>query len=808
MTRWPLLRTDRWRLANRLAFCMVVVAASAIALLFFDINRANRAEIEALQVSSLQGTTRELARGLDTLVRGELGRVGNLARSRSVVEFMTVRPNQRSALFTPTLTDFSNFIASSPFYRAVLLLDHHGEVMLSTQGSYVGQSFADSAFFHQAIGGQMVMSDPGISQLDRQPVIWLASPVFHPNLFGEDAPANLPGGVVTVALSPEWLWDYVDRQTVGRAGYAMLVDSFGIRLAHGGDRRMIFRALAPLPPDTLAALRAEGRFGPLTMIADTGSTALLDYLRADPLPPLLIARPAPTEGLVYYSGARMQTRAWTVVAMLSEAEILAPANRVTIRGLAATVIVSLLLGVSVWWLTQQIVRAVPQLAQAATQIARGDLATPVTVRGSSELRTLAENFEIMRQRLRTSHEELSMWAGTLETRVARRSQELAALSEVIAFASRNQSRGDLLSTALHQALRVMKAEMGGIWLADQGGVLHLVAREGFNPALQAPLVTFGPGEGLLGQVQMQGVPVAVEDISQAPKLARTIVRDEELHAFAAVPLRIHGRTLGVMALLSRSTTGFSPETVALAASIGQQIALTLDNIALMEQVQSQARAVASLQERERIAGDIHDSLAQTLGYLYLQTDQLVNDLDRQSVEETGTRLSQMQAILAQAAGDVRQFIARLHETPPPPTCLGRRLREELTPLAEQLAIQLSLACAPEDDLTVPADTGTELSRIACEATRNAQRHGGATVVSVRVERHGEEAHLVICDNGAGFDPERPPDDGRSHFGLSVMRARSARIGGTLEIASSPGQGATIRVRWPPPALPPCPEESL
>lgn len=787
------LRLRHWPLAQRLAVAMLSVALVAIIALSFDLSQVNRREIEALQTRSLISDAQELARALDALVRNETSRVANLALSRAVKEFVAARPDQRSALFTPTLADFVNFIDSNrPFYRAVLLLDHNGEVLISTEGSYVGQNFAASDFFQRASLGQVWMSDPGISALDRRPVVWLSAPVYTAADATETA---TPAGIVTVALAPEELWQIVEQLRVGERGYALLLDQYGIRLAHGRDRRFIFRSLAPLPPEIWSGLQAERRFGPLPHIEATDSQALLAYIRADPLPPLLISQPSAQSDRVYYSAARMETRNWTVVAMLPAAEVLAPASRVTLRALSAAVLLTVLLGFTVIWAAQRIVRPVPRLAQAAAKIAQGDLSTPVAVQGSSELRTLAENFETMRQHLQSSRDELAAWAQTLEQRVAQRSQELAALSEVVSFASRTQSRNALLQTALRQSLAVMNAEMGGIWIADVGGTLHMAAGEGFNPELNSHLATFAPGEGLLGQVHVQGAPLALDDISQAPRLSRAVVKKQGLHAFAAVPLRIHGRNLGVMGMFSYAQQGFTPEAVALAASIAQQIALTLDNIALVEQVQAQARDVASLHERERIAGEIHDGIAQTLGYLYLQTDRLATETTSDPPEATRQRLLQMQEVLGKASQEVRQFISHLKEVPAPPARLSESLGGEVRRLADELNLRVELEFDQADDVLAPASVGTELLRIVGEALRNARRHGQAGTAHIVLQRRNGHACLSIRDDGRGFDPAQPPNDGRSHFGLSVMRARAARIGGELAIISSPGEGTEVQVLW-------------
>ncbi|MCB0223721.1 MAG: GAF domain-containing protein [Anaerolineae bacterium] len=781
---------QRRSLATRLIVLILVVATLAITILFYDLSHQNQREIEELQTNNLINDAQELARSLDALVESETSRIANLSLSRAVQEFVSARPDQRSALFTPTLTDFTNFLDSSPAYRAVLLLDDSGEVLISTQGSYVGQNFASSDFFQEALQNQVYMSNPGLSSLDRQAVIWVAAPVYT------DDPLT-PAGIVVVTLSPELLWNPVERLAIGEHGYAILLDQYGIRLAHGRDRTYIFRSLAPLPPDVWAELQASNRFGALPEIMDTGSYTLWNYVQTKPLPSLLIDASDEQPQRVYYSAAPLETRNWTVVAMLPEAEVLAPANRVTSHGMAAAILLTVLLGLTVVWMAQRIMQPVPQLVKAATKIAHGDLSTPIEVKGVAELSVLAESFESMRCNLQDSQDQLAQWARTLEVRVAQRTQELAALSEVVAFASLSQSRPQLMDTALAQSLKAMNAEMGGIWIADGDGIVHLQAYRGLDDELIEGLTTFETGEGLIGRVQKTGEPVVLDDLSQAPRLAKAVVQERLIRAFVAVPLRIHGQNLGVLAVFSQVQQYFSPEVVLLAASIARQIALTLDNLNLVEQVQRQAHSVARLQERERIGAEIHDSMAQTLSYLYLQADQLADDSLTISPQEVKSRLLNLREVIAALTSETRQMIAQLRDvSPPPPANLETIIRAELDKLSDELKIEVRLDLQQAGALAIPAETGTELTRIVGEALRNAQKHGHADVAWLTFERENGTAFLSVQDNGSGFNPTQSPRDNRPHFGLSVMQARAARIGGQLKINSEMGKGTRIEIVWP------------
>ena len=102
----------------------------------------------------------------------------------------------------------------------------------------------------------------------------------------------------------------------------------------------------------------------------------------------------------------------------------------------------------------------------------------------------------------------------------------------------------------------------------------------------------------------------------------------------------------------------------------------------------------------------------------------------------------------------------------------------------------------EDPLFLPPDHLEQVVRVLQEALVNVNHHAGADQVSVCLERQDGEITLSVEDNGRGFDPDVTPSDGREHFGLSIMRARAARIGGLIEIDSTLGEGTRFVLRWP------------
>jgi two-component system nitrate/nitrite sensor histidine kinase NarX len=476
------------------------------------------------------------------------------------------------------------------------------------------------------------------------------------------------------------------------------------------------------------------------------------------------------------------------------------ANIGMVRGMYAALFLSTLifLLVGLWFTEQIVVAPVEALHQIANRMASGDLDTRITLGGRGEFRTLSHNFETMRLHLRQSREQLLRWAESLQTHVARRTQQLSALSQVVATASRSLNLDEVLRTALAQSLQVMDVEIGGLWLIDQAsGDLHLAAAMGMSEAMQAQVTTLKLGEGFTGGAARSGETVVFGDISQMPaEGVRGVAIREGVRSLAVVPIKIHERVLGVLDVMTRQLRPFTPDEVALLTSIGQQIGIAVESLWLMQETHRQAQQVATLQERERIGAELHDGLLQTLGYVYFTLDQLENQAITKGLTEMADQLAQLDSVLERTSREVRQYVANLHlATPPPPTPLNAALQEMVTEFKRESDMQITLETegAP---LLLDTNQSTQLVRIAREGLLNATHHGQAKHALIICSNQGWHGKMWIQDDGRGFTPGQLPADGRNHFGLTIMRARAERLGGQLTVDSRPGRGTQICVTWP------------
>lgn len=228
-------------------------------------------------------------------------------------------------------------------------------------------------------------------------------------------------------------------------------------------------------------------------------------------------------------------------------------------------------------------------------------------------------------------------------------------------------------------------------------------------------------------------------------------------------------------------------------------ALILDLLATREELAAASREAGTLAERERIAREIHDTVAQGLSSIQMLLHAAERDIDD---EPTREKLQLARETAAENLRETRRFIREL--TPPSldeqtlPAAL-RRLTEAMNEQAEQSgsATRVSFRTSGEP-VTLPMAIDATLLRIAQGSLANVLRHADASRAELTLSYLGDEVALDVVDDGLGFDPaaaQRDEVDGVS-FGLRAMRQRAERQGGSIEIESAPGEGTAVSVRIP------------
>jgi signal transduction histidine kinase len=218
---------------------------------------------------------------------------------------------------------------------------------------------------------------------------------------------------------------------------------------------------------------------------------------------------------------------------------------------------------------------------------------------------------------------------------------------------------------------------------------------------------------------------------------------------------------------------------------------------IQEQILEQQQAVATLQERERLARELHDSTGQVLGYVNLQAETIHQWLQAGNSDKADSLVLRLAEVAKEAHADIRESILNLKSGSAQVWYLLPTLRRYLDNFQSQYGIRTELVLKDglKEDNFKP-DAEVQLLRVIQEALTNARKHGEAHNVMVAIERGENRGHITVTDDGNGFDPNQTKLEGSQHFGLAFMNERMAQIGGTMKIESRPGAGTTIRLEAP------------
>ncbi len=213
-------------------------------------------------------------------------------------------------------------------------------------------------------------------------------------------------------------------------------------------------------------------------------------------------------------------------------------------------------------------------------------------------------------------------------------------------------------------------------------------------------------------------------------------------------------------------------------------------------VLEQQRALATLQERDRVARELHDSLGQVLGYAKMQAQAARERLARREWRQADEHLAQLVAVAQDAHADVREYILGARTGGAEADFLPS-LEDYLRRFRANYAIAATLEASPGfAGRDLEPMVGVQLLRILQEALTNVRKHARARAVRIDLSVSDGSAQAVVEDDGAGFDAARPAASDATTFGLGFMRERAQEVGGTVEVHAAPGEGTRVVITVP------------
>jgi len=287
-----------------------------------------------------------------------------------------------------------------------------------------------------------------------------------------------------------------------------------------------------------------------------------------------------------------------------------------------------------------------------------------------------------------------------------------------------------------------------------------------------------PAASLLGRPVSSVLPIESE-VPEAPDEAEIVLGSPDLPRLYDVnrtPLRDrNGELVGQLLLLHDTTEHRQAEA----------------------RVLEQQEVVATLRERERIARELHDGIGQTLGYVGLQAQAALKWVRGGNMDKAESLLGRLTDVAQDAHADVRESILSLKTDSLHGWSFIPTLRKYLDKYQANYGIRTRLAISESvaEDTFEPA-VGVHLLRVVQEALSNSRKHGSASDVKVTIGMNESQAHVIIADDGTGFDSSRIAGADGGHFGLAFMRERMHQIGGFMEIDSKPGAGTVLTLDVP------------
>jgi signal transduction histidine kinase len=270
---------------------------------------------------------------------------------------------------------------------------------------------------------------------------------------------------------------------------------------------------------------------------------------------------------------------------------------------------------------------------------------------------------------------------------------------------------------------------------------------------------------------------------------------EPAHAVGrlAAPLQRGGGTIGLLAAGSGSARTFSVDDVEALSSLANQAAIAIENAHLQERL----RELAVVEERERIAREMHDGLAQVLGYVNTKSQAVDAYLATGRIDEARVQLAELSGAARSVYVDVREAILGLRSPIVPGSGLVAAVEDYAARFAEASKLAVVVRATPEARAaTIPPDAEAQTFRIVQESLTNVRKHAEARRAALDIGIDGSALVIRVTDDGRGFPEAEPSPAAWPHYGLQAMRERAAAIGATVEWSSTPNSGTTVTVVVP------------
>jgi signal transduction histidine kinase len=374
---------------------------------------------------------------------------------------------------------------------------------------------------------------------------------------------------------------------------------------------------------------------------------------------------------------------------------------------------------------------------------------------------------------------------------APRDDAFTTMSDVVLAIAGELRLDAVLDRLVHAARELVNARYAALGIPDEEGTeFDQFLHAGMSDELVAQLGPLPRTHGMLGAMLSDPRPFRTGDITKDPRF-RGWWPDAHprMRSFLGVPIVAKGDIIGAFYLTEKEgSPEFSAADEQLIGVLAAHAAIAIENARLFEA----SRELSVIEERNRLARELHDAMTQNLFSLVLTAEAAVG-LVRADPERAEAELDRVRRLARDTQAELRSMIFELRPPRLEEDGLAATVQKDLDVLGRAHGLKADLRVHGVLQLTSTAEI--ELYRIIQEALNNAVRHARAESVVVDVESTDGQVAVTVRDDGVGFDPAARTIRER-RLGLTSMRERAEELGGTLTVESVPGSGTTVRVAVP------------
>lgn len=462
------------------------------------------------------------------------------------------------------------------------------------------------------------------------------------------------------------------------------------------------------------------------------------------------------------------------------------------------IIVCMLIIISILasYIARSITEPIVALTRGSEVIASGNLDYKIEVNTGDEIEQLSYQFNTMTTALKESYSNLEHKVEERTRQLSQRAGQLNTINEISRKISSIINLDELLPFVANLLRQTFNYHNVNIFLFEPNSgklILKEICLSGYKGVIPLEVPLEMGEEGIVAWVAQIGEPMMVNDVSKEPKY-HFIKELSDTKSELAVPVKIGDRILGVLDVESNQLDAFTEDDMSTAQTLADQLAIAIENARLYKETGQ----IAVMEERNRMAREIHDTLAQGFTGIILQLEAAEQALEKGNSPDIISHLNKARSLARGSLSEARRSVWNLRPEALEKLKLPDAIKQEVVKFSQSSNIKTVFEITGTSHDLHP-EQETTILRICQEALTNIRKHAKASEVNIELRFDKTNVALQISDNGKGITPRNKDVDEsgkQKGFGLISMRERARNAGGQFEVESEANKGTTIKLTLP------------